>query len=101
MSRTFPDEMRVAAKRMYAPLVGKYSREEIDKGIEYVKAERQRGNPEFEWPNIDRVIGSIVEANRVKPLHRPFEQPRALLGHDRKRARAAGKRELEKMRAMF
>ena len=101
MSVTFPDDMRVAAKRMYAPLIGRFSREEIDKGIEYVKAERQKGNPEFEWPNIDRVIGSIKEANRVRALHRTFEQPTALIGHDREVAKAAGARELAKMREMF
>lgn len=86
---------------MYAPLIGRFSREEIDKGIEYVKAERQKGNSEFEWPNIDRVIGSIKEANRVRALHRPFEQPTALIGHDREVAKAAGARELAKMREMF
>jgi len=101
MSVTFPDEMRVAAKRMYAPLIGKFTREQIDKGVTYVKEERQKGNAEFEWPNIDRIIGSIKEANRVRALHRPYEKPAALIGHDREVAKAAGVRELAKMREMF
>ena len=101
MSVTFPDEMRVAAKRMYAPLIGRFSREEIDKGVTYVKEERQKGNPEFEWPNIDRIIGSIKEANRVRALHRPFEKPAALLGHDKEVAKAAGAEALAAMKAMF
>ena len=41
MSVTFPDEMRVAAKRMYAPLIGKFTREEIDKGVTFVKEEAE------------------------------------------------------------
>jgi len=101
MSVTFPDEMRVAAKRMYAPLIGKFSREEIDKGVTYVKEERQKGNAEFEWPNIDRIIGSIKEANRVRALHRPYEQPAALIGHDKEVAKAAGAEALKAMREMF
>ena len=101
MSVTFPDEMRVAAKRMYAPLIGRFSREEIDKGVTHVKEERQKGNPEFEWPNIDRIIGSIKEANRVRALHRPFEKPAALLGHDKEVAKAAGAEALAAMKAMF
>ena len=101
MSVTFPDEMRVAAKRMYAPLIGRFSREEIDKGVTYVKEDRQKGYPEFEWPNIDRIIGSIKEANRVRALHRPFEKPAALLGHDKEVAKAAGAEALAAMKAMF
>ena len=101
MSVTFPDEMRVAAKRMYAPLIGKFSREEIDKGVTYVKEQRQKGSPDFEWPNIDRIIGSIKEANRVRALHRPFEKPAALIGHDKEVAKAAGAEALAAMKAMF
>jgi len=101
MSVTFPDEMRVAAKRMYAPLIGKFSREEIDKGVTYVKEERQKGSAEFEWPNIDRIIGSVKEANRVRALHRPFEKPVALIGHDKEVAKAAGAEALKAMREMF
>ena len=101
MSVTFPDEMRVAAKRMYAPLIGKFSREEIDKGVTYVKEQRQKGSPDFEWPNIDRIIGSIKEANRVRALHRPFEKPAALIGHDKEVAKAAGAEALKAMREMF
>tara|TARA_R110002074_G_C12041904_1_gene618707 strand:- start:89 stop:538 length:450 start_codon:yes stop_codon:yes gene_type:complete len=101
MSITFPDEMRVAAKRMYAPLIGKFSREEIDKGVTYVKEQRQKGSAEFEWPNIDRIIGSIKEANRVRALHRPYEKPAALIGHDKEVAKAAGAEALKAMREMF
>ena len=101
MSVTFPDEMRVAAKRMYAPLIGKFTREEIDKGVTYVKEQRQKGSPDFEWPNIDRIIGSIKEANRVRALHRPFEKPAALIGHDKEVAKAAGAEALKAMREMF
>jgi len=101
MSVTFPDEMLLAAKRMYAIQIAKYSREEIDKGVEYVKSERSKGNADFEWPNLDRIIGSIKEANRVRALHRPFESPVALLGHDREVAKVAGREALDDMRAMF
>jgi len=101
MSVTFPEEMLLAAKRMYAVQIAKYSREEIDKGVEYVKAERSKGNADFEWPNLDRIIGSIKEANRVRALHRSYESPVALLGHDRKAAKDAGRTALDEMRDMF
>ena len=101
MTVTFPDEMLVAAKRMYASQIAKYDRDEINKGIEFIKDERSKGNPDFEWPNLDRTIGSIRDANRVRALHRPFETPAALIGHDRAVAKAAGANALAAMKAMF
>jgi hypothetical protein len=101
MTVTFPDEMLVAAKRMYASKIGVYTKQQINAGIEYLKTERSKGNPDFEWPNLDRIIGSIKEANRVRALHRPYETPTALLGHDKAVAKAAGEIHLAKMRAMF
>ena len=101
MTVTFPDEMLVAAKRMYASQIGVYTKIEINKGIEHVKREREKGNQDFEWPNLDRIIGSIKEANRVRALHRPYETPAALLGHDKAVAKEAGEIALAKMRAMF
>jgi len=101
MTVTFPDEMLVAAKRMYASQIGVYTKDQINAGIEYLKTERSKGNPDFEWPNLDRIIGSIKEANRVRALHRPYETPTALLGHDKAVAKEAGEIHLAKMRAMF
>jgi hypothetical protein len=101
MTVTFPDEMLVAAKRMYASQIGVYTKDQINAGIEYLKTERSKGNPDFEWPNLDRIIGSIKEANRVRALHRPYETPTALLGHDKAVAKDAGEIHLAKMRAMF
>ena len=101
MTVTFPDEMLTAAKRMYASQIGVYTKQQINAGIEYLKTERSKGNPDFEWPNLDRIIGSIKEANRVRALHRPYETPTALLGHDKAVAKDAGEIHLAKMRAMF
>lgn len=101
MSVTYPDDMRVAAKRMYAPLIGKLSREEIDKGVTWLKQERQKGNPDFDWPNVDRIIGAIKEANRVRSLHRTYEPPIALIGNDKEVAAAAGRKTIAELRAMF
>ena len=101
MSVTYPDEMRVAAKRMYAPLIGKFTKDEIDKGVMWMKSERQKGNPDFEWPNVDRIIGSIKDANRVRSLHRTYEPPIALIGRDKEVAAQAGRKEIAKMKAMF
>ena len=101
MTVTFPDEMLVAAKRMYAAQIGVYTKQQINAGIEYLKTERSKGNPDFEWPNLDRIIGSIKEANRVRALHRPYETPTALLSHDKAVAKEAGEIHLAKMRAMF
>jgi hypothetical protein len=101
MTVTFPDEMLTAAKRMYASQIGVYTKQQINAGIEYLKTERSKGNPDFEWPNLDRIIGSIKEANRVRALHRPYETPAALLGHDKAVAKEAGEIHLAKMRAMF
>ena len=101
MNVTFPDEMLVAAKRMYAPQIVRYTRDEIDKGIEYVKQERSKGNQDFEWPNIDRIIGTIREASRLRELHKPYVPEKALLGHDKEVAKKAGRQALDTMKEMF
>jgi hypothetical protein len=101
MSVTYPDDMRVAAKRMYAPQIGKFSKDEIDKGVTWLKEERQKGNADFEWPNVDRIIGSITEANRVRSLHRTYEPPIALLDHEKEVAAAAGRKTMAELREMF
>ena len=101
MDITFPDELLQAAKAMYAPQLGLFTKEQIVKGIEYLKSEREKGNPDFDWPNLDRIIGSIKEASRVRALHRTFEQPIALVGHDKTVAQEAGRRTIKQLKGMF
>ena len=101
MSVTFPDEMLIAAKRMNAAVIGKFSREEIDKGIVFIKEQRANANSDFDWPNLDLIIGAIKNANRVRALHRPYEPPAALIGHDKSVAEEAGRKALDEMKALF
>jgi len=100
MSVTFPEDMLAAAKRMNAPAIGKFDRQQIDKGIVYIKSERAKGNPDFDWPNIDLIIGSIREANRIRQLHRVYEPPVALIGHDKEVAAEAGRKMMAEMREL-
>jgi hypothetical protein len=101
MSVTFPDEMLIAAKRMNATAIGKFSREEIDKGIVFIKEQRANANSDFDWPNLDLIIGAIRDANRVRALHREYEPPAALIGHDKSVAEEAGRKALDEMKALF
>lgn len=101
MSVTFPDEMLIAAKRMNTAVIGQFSREEIDKGIAFVKEQRANANSDFDWPNIDLIIGAIKNANRVRALHRVYEPPAALIGHDMEVAEVAGRKALAEMKDMF
>ena len=101
MSVTYPDEMLNKTKRMYAAELGRFDRSQIDKGLEFLKARREAGDTDYEWPNCDRLLGAIKQSSRVRSLHRTYEPPIALIGHDKEVAKAAGAKALKAMREMF
>lgn len=101
MSVTYPDSMLIATKSMSAPQIAGLSKGQIDKGIAFIKSEREKGNPEFEWPNLDRIVGAIKEANRHRPLHQMYEKPAALIGHDKTKANEAAAKHLADLKSIF
>ena len=101
MSVTFPDEMLNKTKRMYAADFGKFDRCQIDKGLEFLRSRREAGDADYEWPNCDRLLGAIKDASRVRSLHRTYEPPVALIGHDKEVAAAAARKTIAELREMF
>lgn len=46
-------------KREWAKDIGKYTRDQIDSGLDYVKEQLKNGNQDYKWPDVGQVIGSI------------------------------------------
>jgi len=62
----FSDEKTVAlTKREWANRISTYSKQDLNEAIELAKDERERGNEEFEWPDIAKILGLLK--NRISP----------------------------------
>ena len=53
------------AKREWSGRIITRTREDLHEAIELVKVERERGNKEFEWPDIPKILGLLN--NRISP----------------------------------
>ncbi|GLX85087.1 hypothetical protein tloyanaT_13390 [Thalassotalea loyana] len=65
-----------AARRQWARNFGQISRAQLEKGIERLKREMERGNKTFEWPNIPAFIGLCKQSS--PPEHKVFDASKAL-----------------------
>ena len=62
----FSDEKTVLlTKREWAAKILQHSREDLHYAIEQMKSERERGNKDFEWPDIPKILGLLN--NRISP----------------------------------
>jgi len=52
-------------KREWAANILEHSREDLHYAIEQMKLERKRGNKDFEWPDIPKILGLLD--NRISP----------------------------------
>ena len=52
-------------KREWAAKILEHSREDLHYAIEQMKSERERGNKDFEWPDIPKILGLLN--NRISP----------------------------------
>ena len=105
IKRTWPDdESMKMAKREYAPQIVKYTRKQIHKGFERLKAAREQG--EHEFINVDAVIGLIKNNNEITGswgtgAHRMYK-PENLIGQGTEEGRQkAGTKALAEMRELF
>ena len=49
------EDMRLA-RREYAKEIGRHTKDEIDAALEHAKKQKANGDPEFEWPDISRIL---------------------------------------------
>jgi len=87
MRSLYPDDTaKILARRTYAKRIGKYTRVEIDKALNYM-AEKKSNENLFEWPSIDDVLGVLKDLNRKRPLHQEYKriesQPVSLEQHEK------------------
>lgn len=106
--RHFPDvESEKMAKREWAQQIGQYTRQQIDSMFDHVKSERMRGNEDYQWLDIGNILAilgsSWQHAQQSKSVREALgEEYFALEDKGKKdRARAAGERELSKIKSLF
>ena len=98
----FSDEKTLLlTKREWAENILRYSKEELHHAIEFSKSERERGNDDFEWPDIAKILGSLKhrispDGNNSSayidfkdPKHPSYEAPRIESDESKSRLRAA------------
>ena len=54
------DEILNLARREFGKEIAKFGRDQIDEAFQHVHKERRSGNPRFEWPNIDAILGLLT-----------------------------------------
>lgn len=98
----FPDDRLIAAsKRLWAKDIGGFTREEIDKGMEWIKTQKKNHEPGWEYLDVGMCVGAVKQANRVRAAHREFERLALPDKGAQERAKKAGASELAKLNAMF
>ena len=97
----FPNEEAVKlAKREWAEQIGKFSRGQIDAMFSNVKAMMIAGDDEWAWPEIGRILSSVVETWERR-AHRPFPANALPDLTKKERARRAGAKALEEMKSLW
>ena len=79
MNSLYPDaEAQQIARRTFAKQIGKYTREQIDAGINFMSEQKSNAKM-YEWPDVSEVLGCLRDINRARPLHQKYVP---MLTHD-------------------
>ena len=110
----FSDEKTVQlTKREWARNILRYSREELHTAIEQAKQQRELGNPDFDWPDIAKILGllknqispdgrnSTAYIDFKDPRHPDYQPPRIENLTQRQRREKLAKDSLANLKAMF
>lgn len=77
-------------KRSQAKILGKYTIEEIDKGLEFVREQKRNGESRYLRLDVDLVVGAIRQANRKVEAQQMFKPlPPPTLTKEQRRAELA------------
>lgn len=60
-------------KRSLAPALGKYNREQVDKGLAFIREQKRNGEARYMRLDLDVAIGAIRDANRRIAAHQQYE----------------------------
>lgn len=89
------------AKREYAARIGQLDRQKIHALFEALKAAREAGNRDLDWPDIDKILGLDSQKWETQ-AHKLFDRSHALEDKSAyKRSRVAGSKALDQMKALF
>lgn len=99
--RMMPDQKTEAIlKREYAYYIASQSRESIDLGLTYWHEQRQAGNPDFRYLNIDRILGLINESGGCA-AHRYFLPAPAETKEEIEARKAVGREKMQSIMGLF
>lgn len=71
----FPDsETLTRCKRQFSADIGELTSDEFNNGMKLTKNQKIKGNPDFNWPDISKIIGLCKSKQRLAPSHRYFEK---------------------------
>ena len=74
--RQLPDmEAEIRAKREWGDSLKHYDREQLDKGIEFIKKQLINSDDNWQFLNIGRCVGAIREATRSREAHKALPTP--------------------------
>ena len=93
-----------AIKREYATHVMNFTRDKIDLGFEQLHKLRQANNPDYNFLNIDKVIGLINGSGMNQGragIHKPFPPRIEPSEEELSRRQQVGRRELDKIKKML
>ena len=105
VKRAWPDDDSMKmAKREYAAAIVNYTREQIHKGFERLKAAREQG--EHEFINVDAAIGFIKNDSEITGswgtgAHKFFKPENLICQGTEAGRKKAGAKALAEMRGMF
>ena len=105
----WPNEEAIKlAKREWATQIGAYGRSQIDAMFNYTKSQLVAGEPDWQWPEIGRILGCANQSWEHKRIERAEEEWRGIRNEWRlgdltkqERRKQAAKRELAKMKSLF
>lgn len=101
-SSQFQDARLIAAsKREWADRIIGYTKDQIDKGVEWIKSQQVNHEDGWQFLNVGRCVGAIKEANRVRAAHREFEHLALFDKSAQERAEKAGQAVLGDLKGMF
>ena len=75
-TRQLPDDAAIVeSKREWGDDLKTYDRGQLDKGISFIKKQRTKGGDGWQFLDIPRCIGAIVDANRSLAAHKALPAP--------------------------
>lgn len=101
--RQFSDENHLKmTKREWGRTIAKYSREQIDLGIDRLKGLKTRQPENYKWLDLGVILNEVRSASFPPAAHKTFEAPLLIESdQDKQKRLEIGLSEIRKLRGLF